>query len=88
MRLTSSRVRSFNAVMLARLSVGTISTTWLAAKSTREAGLTAFSSTALSMAFWSAEANTSAGAPLTICCSSTSEAPKFRTTLVPACSFS
>ena len=63
MRLTSSRVRSFNAVMLARLSVGTISTTWLAAKSTREAGLTAFSSTALSMAFWSAEANTSAGAP-------------------------
>ncbi|MCY1373511.1 hypothetical protein D9M69_607930 [compost metagenome] len=88
MRLTSSRVRSFRDVMPALLSAGTISTTWLAAKSTREAGLTAFSSTALSMAFWSADAKTSAGAPLTICCSSTSEAPKFRITLVPGCVFS
>ncbi|KAG1205652.1 hypothetical protein G6F35_011500 [Rhizopus arrhizus] len=55
MRLTSTRVRSFRAVMLALLSVGTISTIWLAAKSTREAGLTAFSSMALSIAFWSAD---------------------------------
>ncbi len=67
MRFTSSRVRSLSAVMFALLSAGTISTIWLAAKSTREAGFTAFSSTALSMAFWSAEAKTSAGAPLTIC---------------------
>ena len=71
------------------LSCGTISTTWLAAKSLRLADCTTFSASALSMAVWSADANTSAGAPLTICCISTSEAPKFSTTLVSgwACSY-
>ncbi|MOA30878.1 hypothetical protein D3C78_1519990 [compost metagenome] len=84
----SSRVRSFSDVILALLSAGTINTTWFAAKSTREARFTAFSSIALSIAFWSAEANTSAGAPFKICCSKTSDAPKFSTTLVSGCSFS
>ncbi|MNL11302.1 hypothetical protein D3C87_1321330 [compost metagenome] len=70
------------------LSAGTISTTWLAAKSLREAGWITFSASARFIASWSAEANTSAGAPRTICCISTSEAPKFRTTLVSGCPFS
>src|SRR5450830_1532041 len=37
------------------------------------------------MAVWSAEANTSAGAPRTICCIRMSEAPKLLMTLTPGC---
>lgn len=44
-----------------------------------------FSVTARSIAFWSAEANTSAGAPLAICCISTSDAPKLNSTFVSGC---
>ncbi len=38
------------------------------------------------MVFWSAEANTSTGAPFSIWDSSAPEAPKFMVTLTPGCS--
>ncbi|KAG0919224.1 hypothetical protein G6F32_016271 [Rhizopus arrhizus] len=43
---------------------------------------------AWSMVVSSADANTSTGAPRLICCSSTPEAAKLKSTLVPGCAFS
>jgi hypothetical protein len=43
----------------------------------REPGTSSFCASARSIASWSAEAYTSAGAPLAICASRASEAPKF-----------
>src|SRR5689334_751587 len=88
MRFTLADVSSFRFDGASLLSVGTISTSELAAKSLRVDGTITFCSAALSIAFWSADANTSAGAPFTICCISTSDAPKLNSSLVPGCSFS
>ena len=65
------------------LSLGTINTSVLPTKLRRDPAASSFCASARSIASWSAEANTSAGAPLAICASSASDAAKLKTTVVP-----
>ena len=66
-------------------SWGTMSTRVLLTKFFRLAGTMSPFSWAWFMVFWSAEANTSTGAPWAICWSKGPEAAKLKMTLVPGC---
>ena len=88
MRLTPVPVRSVMDLRASLLSAGWMSTRAFCTKSARVAGLMRPLAAAWSMVFSSAEANTSTGAPFSICLSSGPEAAKLLVTVTPGLAFS
>jgi hypothetical protein len=85
MRLNSGFSRSAKLLGASGLSEGCTSTSALPAKLRRLPGASSFCASALSIVSWSADANTSTGAPLAICASKVSEAAKLNSSRVPGC---
>ena len=74
---------SFKLETPAGFPLGTTTTNSLRAKISGSAA--SFAATSACMCFWSAEANTSAGAPFSICVRSSWEPARLKRTLVPGC---
>src|SRR6266850_3083997 len=81
-----ARGRSCRPVIPAGFPLGTTSTGSLRAKVLGASA--SLPATRACMCFWSADANTSAGAPCSNCVRSSWEPARFKTTLVPGCVFS